>query len=69
MKEETKEVDWWIRTLQLKSNVMKIYIKGKYGEQGLNSVLAGCAAELRHIQTFFYKERQTKIGKILNKRS
>ena len=55
-KEETKELDRWTReqliagrALHLKSNVMRIYIKCRYGGRGLISVEECCAAELRSI--------------------
>ena len=53
-KEETKELDPWTRkqliagrALHLKSNVIRIYIKCRYGGRGLISVEECCAAELR----------------------
>ena len=55
-KEETKEFDRWTRkqliagrALHPKSNVMRIYIKCKYGGRGLISLEDCCAAELRNI--------------------
>ena len=54
MKEETKELDRWTRkqfiagrALHPKSNVMRIYIKRRYGGRGLISVEECCVAELR----------------------
>ena len=47
--------DWALiagRALHPKSNVMRIYIKRRYGERGLISVEECCAAELRSI--YFY---------------
>ena len=53
-KEETKELDLWTRkqliacgALHPKSNVMRIYIKRRYGGRGLISVEECCVVELR----------------------
>ena len=58
-KEETKELDRWTRkqliagrALHPKSNVMRIYIKRRYGGRGLISVEECCAAELRIIDFY-----------------
>lgn len=55
-KEDTKELDWYSRkqlergrALQIKSTVMKIYIKCKYGWRQLISVKECCVAESRSI--------------------
>ena len=55
-KEETKELDYWTRKqliagrdLHPKTNVMRIYIKRRYGGRGLISVEECCAAESRSI--------------------
>ena len=59
MKEETKECDRWTqkvliagRALPPKSNVMKIYIKRKFGGRGLITMEECCAAELRSIDFY-----------------
>ena len=53
-KEETKELDRWTRkqlitgrALHPKLNDVRIYIKRRYGAQGLTSVEECCAADLR----------------------
>ena len=58
-KEETKELDRWTRkqliagrALHSQSNMMRIYIKRRYGGRGLISVEECCSAELRSI--YFY---------------
>ena len=58
-KEEKKEPDRWTRkqliagrVLHPKSNVMRIYIKCRYGGQGLTNVEEYCAAELRSINFY-----------------
>ena len=56
VKEETKELDRWNRkqliagrALHSKSNVMKIYIKHRYGGRSLIRVKECCATNLRTI--------------------
>ena len=63
-KEETKELDLWTRkqliacgALHPKSNVMRIYIKRRYGGRGLISV-EECAAELKSIDFYLAKSEQ-----------
>ena len=58
-KEETKELDRWTRkqliasrALHPKSNVMRIYIKRRYGGRGMINVEECCAAELRSIDFY-----------------
>ena len=58
-KEKPKELDRWTRkqliagrVLHPKSNVMRIYIKCRYGRQGLTNVEEYCTAELRSINFY-----------------
>ena len=58
-KGETKELDRWTRkkliagrALHPKSNVMRIYIKRRYGERGLISAEECCTTELRSIDIY-----------------
>ena len=64
-KEETKELDRWTRkqliagrALHPKSNVMRIYIKRRYGGRGLISVEECCAAELRSIDFYLVNSEE-----------
>ena len=64
-KEETKELDHWTRkqliagrALHPKSNVMRIYIKHRYGRRGLISVKECCAAELRSIDFYLVNSEE-----------
>ena len=70
-KEETKELDRWTRkqlnagtALHPKSNVMKIYIKHRYGGRGLISVEECCAEELRSID-FYLANSEEELLKIV----
>ena len=70
-KEETKELDRWTRkqliagsTLHPKSNVMRIYIKRRYGGRGLISVEECCAAELRSID-FYLANSEEELLKVV----
>ena len=70
-KEETKELDRWTRkqliagrALHPKSNVMRIYIKRRYGGRGLNSVEECCAAELRSID-FYLANSEEELLKVV----
>ena len=70
-KEETKELDRWTRkqlisgrALHPKSNVMRIYIKRRYGERGLTSVEECCAAELRSID-FYLTNSEGELLKVV----
>ena len=69
-KEEAKELDPWIkkqliagRALHLKSNVIRIYIKCRYGGRGLISVEECCAAELRSID-FYLANSEEELLKV-----
>ena len=64
-KEEIKELDCWtrkqiiaFRILHPKSNVMRIYIKRRYGGRGLISVEECCAAELRSIDFYLVNSEE-----------
>ena len=70
-KQETKELDRWTRrqliagrALHPKSNVMRIYIKRRYGGQGLISVEECCAAELRSID-FYLANSEEELLKVV----
>ena len=70
-KEETKELDRWTRkqliagrALHPKSNVMRIYIKRRYGGRGLISVEECCAAELRSID-FYLVNNEEELLKLV----
>ena len=70
-KEETKELDRWTRkqliagrTLHPKSNLMRIYIKRRYGGQGLISVEEFCAAELKSIY-FYLANTEEELMKVV----
>ena len=72
-KEEIKELDRWTkkkliagRALHPKSNVIRIYIKRRYGGQGLISVEECCAAELRSID-FYLANSEEKLLKVVAK--
>ena len=64
-KEETKELDRWTRkqliagrALHSQSNMMRIYIKRRYGGRGLISVEECCAAELRSIDFYLVNSEE-----------
>ena len=70
-KEETKELDRWTRKqltagrgLHPKSNVMRIYIKRRYGGRGLIGVEECCAAELRSID-FYLANGEEELLKVV----
>ena len=70
-KEETKELDRWTRkqliagrALHPKSNVMRIYIKGRYVGRGLVSVKECCATELRSID-FYLVNNEEELLKVV----
>ena len=70
-KEETKELDRWTRkqliagrALHTKSNVIRIYIKCRYGGRGLISVEECCAAELRSID-FYLANSEEELLKVV----
>ena len=70
-KEETKELDRWTRkqliagrALHPKSNVMRIYIKRRFGGRGLISVEECCAAELRSID-FYLANSEEELLKVV----
>ena len=70
-KEETEELDRWTRkqliagrALHPKSNVMRIYIKRRYGGRGLISVEECCAAELRSID-FYLANSEEELLKVV----
>ena len=72
-KEETKELDRWTRkqliagrALHPKSNVMRIYIKRRYGGRGLISVEECCAAELRSID-YYLANSEEELLKVVTK--
>ena len=69
-KEETKELERWTRkqliagrALHPQSNVLKIYIKRRYGGRALISVEECCAAKLRNID--FYLVNSEKFLKVV----
>ena len=71
MKEETKELEHWTRkqliagrALHPKSNVMRIYIKHRYGGRGLISVEECCAVELRNIG-FYLANSEEELLKVV----
>ena len=64
-KEETKELDRWTRkqliagrALHSQSNMMRIYIKRRYGGRGLISVEECCAAKLRSIDCYLVNSEE-----------
>ena len=64
-KEERKELNRWTRkqliagrVLHRKSNVMRIYIKRRYGGRGLISLEEYCAAELRSIDFYLMNSKE-----------
>ena len=70
-KEETKELDRWTRkqliagrALHSQSNMMRIYIKRRYGGRGLISVEECCAAELRSID-FYLVNSEEELLKVV----
>ena len=70
-KEETKELNRWTRkqliadrALQSKSNVIRIYIKCRYGGRGLIRVEEYCAAELRSID-FYLASSEEELLKVV----
>ena len=70
-KKRQKELDRWTRkqltagrTLHLTSNVMRIYIKRRYGGRGLISVEVCCAAELRSID-FYLTNSEEELLKVV----
>ena len=70
-KEETKELDRWTRkqliagrALHPKSNVMRIYIKRRYGGRGLISVEECCAAELRSIDFYLVNSEEELLKRL-----
>ena len=70
-KEETKELNRWTRkqliagrALHPNSNVMRIYIKRRYGGRGLISVEECCAAELRIID-FYLANNEEELLKVV----
>ena len=70
-KEETKEPNRWTRkqliagrALHPQSNVMRIYIKRRYGGGGLISVEECCAAELRSID-FYLVNSEEELLKVV----
>ena len=70
-KEETKELDRWTRqqliagrALHPESNVMRIYIKRRYGGRGLISLEECCAAELRSID-FYLPNSEEQLLKVV----
>ena len=72
-KEAIKELDRWTkkklvagRALHPKSNVIRIYIKRRYGGQGLISVEECCAAELRSID-FYLANSEEELLKVVAK--
>ena len=72
-KEETKELDRWTRkqliagrALHSQSNMMRIYIKRRYGGRGLISVEECCAAELRSID-FYLVNSEEEILKVVTR--
>ena len=73
MKEDTKELDHWSRKqsiagsdLNPQSNVMRIYIKRRYGGQGLISVEECCAADLRSID-FYLANSEEELLKVMTR--
>ena len=72
-KEETKELDRWTRkqliagrALHSQSNMMRIYIKRRYGGRGLISVEECCAAELRSID-YYLANSEEELLKVVTK--
>ena len=70
-KEQTKELDRWTRkeliarrALHPKSNLMRIYIKRRYGGRGLISVEECCAAVLRSID-FYLVNSEEELLKVV----
>ena len=70
-KEEIKEFDCWTRKqliggryLHPKTNVMRIYIKSRYGGRGLISMEECCAAKLRSID-FYLANSEEELLKVL----
>ena len=64
-KKETKKLDHWTRkqlitgrALHPESNVMRIYIKRRYGGRGLISVEECCAAKLRSIDCYLVNSEE-----------
>ena len=64
-KEQTRELDCWTRkqlidgrALHPKSNVMRIYIKLRYGRRRLIGVEECCAEELRSIDLYLVKSEK-----------
>ena len=64
-KEETKELERWtrkqliaVRALHPQSNVLKIYIKRRYGGRALISVEECCAAKLRSIDFYLVNSEE-----------
>ena len=73
VKEDTKELDHWSRKqsiagsdLNPQSNVMRIYIKRRYGGQGLISVEECCAADLRSID-FYLVNSEEELLKVMTR--
>ena len=70
-KEEKKELDRWTRkqliagkSFHPMSNVVRIYIKRRYGGRGLISVEECCAAELRSID-FYLANSEEELLKVV----
>ena len=70
-KEETKELDRWTRkqliagrALHSQSNMMRIYIKRRYGGRGLISVEECCTTELRSID-FYLVNSEEELLKVV----
>ena len=64
-KKQTKELDRWTRkrliavtALHPKANMMRIYIKRRYGGRGLISIEECCAAELRSIDFYLVNSEE-----------
>ena len=70
-KNQTKELDRWTRkqlivvtALHRKTNVMRIYIKRRYGGRVLISIEECCAAELRSID-FYLVNSEEELLKVV----